>query len=126
MVGLNSRITDLNNQGVIDQNLTDNGYGRLTSFHSVVYVIPVEDTVVIEEDGSGANIALIVGIVVGVSALIAISIAGGLYCVRKRARIDQEVDDMDSEEDRNVNIEKIVPANTSENLSFNQFNEKSK
>ena len=80
---------------------------------------------VIEEE-QGTDIALIVGIVIGVSALIAVSIAGGLYCVRKRARIDQEIDDVDSEEDRNVYIEKIVPANTSENLSFNQFNEKSK
>ena len=99
----------------------------MTYFQSTVYVIPDEndETTVIEEMGS--NIALIVGIAVGVSALLAIAIGGGLYCVRKRARIDQELDDIDSDEDRKHNIEKIVPGNnTADNLSLGHFNEKSK
>ena len=41
--------------------------------------------------------------------------------MRKRARIEPEIIGIESEEDRNYNIEKIVPE---ENPSFGELNEK--
>lgn len=55
------------------------------------------------------------------SVLIAVSVSGALFCMRKRARIEPEIIGIESEEDRNYNIEKIVPE---ENPSFGELNEK--
>ena len=88
----------------------------MTSLTSQVYVIPedetTEPTTVVK-----TNIALIIGIALGGTALLTMIIIGCLYCVRKRARIDQEVDDIDSEE----RSEKI--GNKGDNLSFGVFKE---
>jgi uncharacterized protein YneF (UPF0154 family) len=45
---------------------------------------------------------LIVGVILGASVLVAVSIAGGLYFVRKRARIEQQLNDDDEEDDEGV------------------------
>lgn len=72
---------------------------------TVLYVIPDEESITPTNPTSTAtDIALIVGVAVGASVLVALIIFGGIYCVRKRAKIEQQIEDSDSEEGRSENI----------------------
>lgn len=93
----------------------------MSYFQTVVYVIPEESDTSTTINENTLNIALVIGVAVATSVLIAVALSGGLFCMRKRARIEPEVIGAESEEDRNYNIEKIVPE---ENPSFGELNEK--
>ena len=68
-----------------------------------------------------SNIALIIGVALGSAALLTMIIIASLYCMRKRARIGEEIENTDSE-DRHEKIN--MGPSTKENLSFGIFKEK--
>ena len=121
MEALNARLGSLYDDGTMDTEFQNDGFGVMTGFSSQVFVIPDDDGETTTPDDKKSNLALIIGVALGGAALLTMIIIGCLYCVRKRARIDQEVDDIDSEERSDKIGDKM---GVGESNSFGAFHEK--
>ena len=94
-------LQDCLSAGNCGSNSSTNGtqLGSVASFSTEFYSIEDEEVIENEEETipgeKSSNIGLIVGVILGASVLVAVSIAGGLYFVRKRAKIEQKLNDDD-------------------------------
>ena len=82
-------MVELDDSGALESDLTSNGLVGLSDLETTLYTHREEEEIEEEKIAPGRNIAMIVGIVVGSGVLVAMSVIGCLYCMRKRAKIGE-------------------------------------